>query len=268
MKNCVINPKTRRAVKTSTKLGKSILAMLGESMGGHSVGVQAGGSSLANATPIAVVRKPRGRPRKAPASGSAVAVVKKPRGRPRKAPASGTPPAKKPRGRPRKAPASGSAVAVVKKPRGRPRKAPASGTPPSKKPRGRPRKAPVIVSASATGAPAQLAMLSKTPVRVMRNTSALAKSVPNVRGAKALSNRPSSAPAKNISGNYEPYFVPTINMSVKSKKSSTPKAVPIITPRRRVRVPLPPVRPPAGGNRAFVRRPVRQAIRTTYKTSS
>lgn len=192
MKNCVINPKTRRAVKTSTKLGKSILAMLGESMGGHSVGVQAGGSSLANATPIAVVRKPRGRPRKAP----------------------------------------------------------------------------VIVSTSATGAPAQIAMLSKTPVRVMRNTSALAKSVPNVRGAKALSNRPSSAPAKNISGNYEPYFVPTINMSLKSKKSSTPKAVPIVTPRRRVRVPLPPVRPPAGGNRAFVRRPARQVIRTTYKTSS
>lgn len=228
MKNCVINPKTRRAVKTTTKLGKSILAMLGESMGGQSVGVQAGGSSLANATPIAVVKRGRGRPRKAPASG--------------------TPP--------------------VKKPRGRPRKAVASGTPPVKKPRGRPRKAPVVVSASATGAPAQIAMLSKTPMRVMRNSSSLAKSVPNVRGAKAISNRPSSAPAKNVAGNYEPYFVPTMNMSVKSKKSSTPKAVPISTPRKRVRAPLPPVRPPAGGNRAFVRRPMRQAIRTTYKTSS
>ena len=228
MKNCVINPKTRRAVKTTTKLGKSILAMLGESMGGQSVGVQAGGSSLANATPIAVVKRGRGRPRKAPASG--------------------TPP--------------------VKKPRGRPRKAVSSGTPPVKKPRGRPRKAPVVVSASATGAPAQIAMLSKTPMRVMRNSSSLAKSVPNVRGAKAISNRPSSAPAKNVAGNYEPYFVPTMNMLVKSKKSSTPKAVPISTPRKRVRAPLPPVRPPAGGNRAFVRRPMRQAIRTTYKTSS
>ena len=228
MKNCVINPKTRRAVKTTTKLGKSILAMLGESMGAHSVGVQAGGSSLANATPMAVVKRGRGRPRKAVASG--------------------TPP--------------------VKKPRGRPRKAPASGTPPVKKPRGRPRKAAVVVSASATGAPAQIAMLSKTPMRVMRNSSSLAKSVPNVRGAKAISNRPSSAPAKNVAGNYEPYFVPTMNMSVKSKKSSTPKAVPISTPRKRVRAPLPPVRPPAGGNRAFVRRPIRQAIRTTYKTSS
>ena len=228
MKNCVINPKTRRAVKTTTKLGKSILAMLGESMGGQSVGVQAGGSSLANATPIAVVKRGRGRPRKAPASG--------------------TP--------------------SVKKPRGRPRKAVASGTPPVKKPRGRPRKAPVVVSASATGAPAQIAMLSKTPMRVMRNSSSLAKSVPNVRGAKAISNRPSSAPAKNVAGNYEPYFVPTMNMLVKSKKSSTPKAVPISTPRKRVRAPLPPVRPPAVGNRAFVRRPIRQAIRTTYKTSS
>ena len=228
MKKCVINPKTRRAVKTTTKLGKSILAMLGESMGGQSVGVQAGGSSLANATPIAVVKRGRGRPRKAPASG--------------------TP--------------------SVKKPRGRPRKAVSSGTPPVKKPRGRPRKAPVVVSATATGAPAQIAMLSKTPMRVMRNSSSLAKSVPNVRGAKAISNRPSSAPAKNVAGNYEPYFVPTINMSVKSKKSSTPKAVPISTPRKRVRAPLPPVRPPAVGNRAFVRRPIRQAIRTTYKTSS
>ena len=228
MKNCVINPKTRRAVKTTTKLGKSILAMLGESMGGQSVGVQAGGSSLANATPIAVVKRGRGRPRKAPASG--------------------TP--------------------SVKKPRGRPRKAVSSGTPPVKKPRGRPRKAPVVVSASATGAPAQIAMLSKTPMRVMRNSSSLAKSVPNVRGAKAISNRPSSAPAKNVAGNYEPYFVPTMNMLVKSKKSSTPKAVPISTPRKRVRAPLPPVRPPAVGNRAFVRRPIRQAIRTTYKTSS
>ena len=246
MKNCVINPKTRRAVKTTTKLGKSILAMLGESMGGQSVGVQAGGSSLANATPIAVVKRGRGRPRKAPASGTP--SVKKPRGRPRKAVASGTPP--------------------VKKPRGRPRKAVSSGTPPVKKPRGRPRKAPVVVSASATGAPAQIAMLSKTPMRVMRNSSSLAKSVPNVRGAKAISNRPSSAPAKNVAGNYEPYFVPTMNMLVKSKKSSTPKAVPISTPRKRVRAPLPPVRPPAVGNRAFVRRPMRQAIRTTYKTSS